>query len=184
MAQKLERRFDPERRERIIDAAIELAREAGIASLTMRKVAERADVPLGSVSYHFTDKDELVAAAIHKAREQNTEITRSAIQEGMAEGDLASALAQLIERLTVHEHERLVLDHDLYLASIHHPALQVESRAWSQDFLDTMSSYTDAQTAQLLTFMFDGICLQAALFGYEYPRERVLPLVKQVLQTQ
>lgn len=179
---KVERRFDPERKERIIDSAIDLAREGGIASLTMRRVAERADVPLGSVSYHFTDKDELVAAAIHKAREENTALTREAIKSGMVGGDLSTALANLIEQLTVHDHERLVLDHDLYLASIHHPALQAESRAWSQDFLDTMSSYTDGQTAQLLTFMFDGICLQSALFGYEYPREKVLPLVKQVLQ--
>lgn len=181
MGEKVERRFDPERRERIIDAAIELARESGIASLTMRKVADIADVPLGSVSYHFTDKEELVAAAIHKARGENRDVTRQAIQEGLAGGNLASALAALIEKLTVDEHDRLVLDHDLYLASIHHPKLQVESRAWSQDLLETMSAHTDPVRAQTLTFMLDGICLQSALFGYEYHRADVLPLIERVL---
>lgn len=180
---KLERRFDPERRGRIIDAAIEVARDAGIASLTMRKVAERANVPLGSLSYHFKDKDELVAAAIHKARESNTQLTRIAIQEGMTAGDLAASLSKLIEQLTVHEHERLVLDHDLYLASIHHPVLQAESRAWSEDFFETMNEYTDSKTAQILTFLFDGICLQSALFGNEYHRATVYPLIQQVLRS-
>lgn len=147
----------------------------------MRKVAEIADVPLGSVSYHFTDKDELVAAAIHKAREENRQITRQAIEDGVANADFASALAGLIEKLTVHEHARLVLDHDLYLASIHHPKLQSESRGWSEDFLETMKVYTDLNTATVLTFMFDGICLQSALFGYEFRRADVLPLVNRVL---
>lgn len=175
------RRFDPDRRENIIDAAIELAKESGIASLTMRQIALKADVPLGSMSYHFKDKDELVAAAIHKARDANRDVTREAIESGMATGDLASALAGLIEKLTVDEHERLVLDHDLYLASMFSPALQQESRAWSDDFLTTMEAYTDSDTAKALTFMFDGICMQSALFGYEFRKQDVLPLIARIL---
>lgn len=180
--EKLTRRFDPERRERIIDAAIELAKDSGIANLTLRQVAQKADVPLGSVSYHFTDKDELITAVVHKARESNRDMTRQAIESGMKSGTLTSAFALLIETLTVHDHERLVLDHDLYLASMFNPKLQAESRGWSEDFLDTVGQYTDPVTAKALTFMFDGICLQSALFGYEFKKADVTPLIDRILE--
>lgn len=180
-AEKMTRRFDPERRERIIDAAIDLAKDSGIANLTLRQVALRADVPLGSVSYHFTDKDELITAVVHKARESNRDMTRESIENGMRSGNLTTAFAQLIETLTVHDHERLVLDHDLYLASMFNPKLQAESRGWSEDFLVTIGEYTDPVTAKALTFMFDGICLQSALFGYEFTKSDVTPLIDRIL---
>lgn len=47
------RRYDPERRQRIIDAAITVVGERGIAALSHRAVAAAADVPLGSTTYHF-----------------------------------------------------------------------------------------------------------------------------------
>ena len=45
---------DPERRERIVTATIELLQDGGVVAVTARAVATRAGVPLGSVSYHFT----------------------------------------------------------------------------------------------------------------------------------
>lgn len=39
------RRYDPERRQRIIDAAIRVVGRSGIAGLTHRSVAQEADVP-------------------------------------------------------------------------------------------------------------------------------------------
>ena len=44
---------DPERGERIVTATMNLLREAGVASVTARSVAARAEVPVGSVSYYF-----------------------------------------------------------------------------------------------------------------------------------
>ena len=44
---------DPQRRQRILTVTMELLQEGGIASVTARSVAARADVPVGSVSYHF-----------------------------------------------------------------------------------------------------------------------------------
>jgi len=44
------RRYDPDRRQRIIDAAIAVVGERGIAGLSHRSVAAAADVPLGSTT--------------------------------------------------------------------------------------------------------------------------------------
>src|SRR5215470_4689909 len=48
------------RREAILDAALALIAERGTEQLTHRSVAEAAGVPLGSTTYYFTSRDELV----------------------------------------------------------------------------------------------------------------------------
>src|SRR5690242_8335797 len=62
------RQRDPEgRRQTIIDAATRVIADAGVAGLTHRRVAEVADVPVGSTTYYFKDLDELREAALTDA---------------------------------------------------------------------------------------------------------------------
>ena len=49
-----------ERRRRIVDAAIEVIAAEGLARMTTRRIAERADAPLGSLHYCFRNKEELI----------------------------------------------------------------------------------------------------------------------------
>ena len=51
------------RRERVIDAALELAAEGGYDAVQMRDVAGRAQVALGTIYRYFSSKDHLLAAA-------------------------------------------------------------------------------------------------------------------------
>lgn len=51
-----------DRRAQLVDAALAVATEDGVAATTVRRVAEQAGVALGVVHYAFADKDELVAA--------------------------------------------------------------------------------------------------------------------------
>jgi AcrR family transcriptional regulator len=52
------------RRGRVIDAAIELAREGGYDAVQMRDVSARAEVALGTVYRYFSSKDHLLSAAL------------------------------------------------------------------------------------------------------------------------
>ncbi|HWC46612.1 MAG TPA: TetR family transcriptional regulator [Casimicrobiaceae bacterium] len=52
------------RRERILDAAMELATEGGYDAVQMREVAERADVALGTLYRYFPSKVHLLVAAM------------------------------------------------------------------------------------------------------------------------
>ncbi|MFC5207574.1 TetR/AcrR family transcriptional regulator [Pseudonocardia sulfidoxydans] len=65
------RRMDKlERREQLVDAALRVAEDEGIPAMTVRRVAEAADVSLGLVHYCFRDKDDLVSAVAARAVEQ------------------------------------------------------------------------------------------------------------------
>jgi AcrR family transcriptional regulator len=52
------------RRERILDAAVELASEGGYDAVQMREVAERAEVALGTLYRYFPSKVHLLVSAL------------------------------------------------------------------------------------------------------------------------
>ncbi|MCH6159628.1 TetR/AcrR family transcriptional regulator [Streptomyces marispadix] len=82
------RRYDPERRRRIIEAAIRIVELKGIAALSHRTVAAEAGVPLGSTTYHFAGLDDLLVAALEEVSSE----PRSAMK-GWAEA-LSEALPE------------------------------------------------------------------------------------------
>lgn len=54
------------RREQLVDATIEIMRENGVQSVTVRDVAARAKAPLAILHYCFKDKDDLINAAVDR----------------------------------------------------------------------------------------------------------------------
>lgn len=57
-------------RERILDAALDVICEEGYSGATMAKVAKKAELPVGSVYWHFENKDLLLAALIESSFER------------------------------------------------------------------------------------------------------------------
>jgi len=53
-----------ERRERVIAAAMRMARDGGYEAVQMRAVAEEADVALGTIYRYFRSKDEVLIAGL------------------------------------------------------------------------------------------------------------------------
>lgn len=90
------RRYDPERRGRIIDAAIRVVGAKGIAGLSHRSVAAEADVPLGSTTYHFASLDELLIAALRRSNENFARAMRESEALLAPDADLAEELARLL----------------------------------------------------------------------------------------
>ncbi|WP_035757794.1 TetR/AcrR family transcriptional regulator [Granulicoccus phenolivorans] len=54
------------RREQIISATIRTVAEHGLRDSSLARIAERIEVSKGSILYHFTSRDDLVAAALEQ----------------------------------------------------------------------------------------------------------------------
>lgn len=162
------RRYDPERRQRIIDAAIRVVGAKGIAGLSHRSAAAEADVPLGSTTYHFATLDELLVAALRQANEGFAKVVRSrgALEDPSA--DLAGELAGLLGEWLAGERTGVELEYELYLAALRRPALRPVAAEWCEAFAEPLAQRTDAATARALVALMDGICLQVLLTGAEY----------------
>jgi AcrR family transcriptional regulator len=58
----------PATRDRIVDTALRLFSEKGTSAVSMRELADAADVTVPGVYYHFASKADLIQAVYHAAR--------------------------------------------------------------------------------------------------------------------
>lgn len=175
------RRYDPERRQRIIDAAIRVVGNKGIAGLSHRSVAAEADVPLGSTTYHFNTLDELMVAAL---RQTNEGFAKVLAGSGLLEaegGDLAADLARALGEWLGGDRTGVELEYELYLAALRRPALRPVAAEWTEETAERLARRTDPVTARALLALMDGICLQVLLAGgtydEDYAREALARLI-------
>jgi DNA-binding transcriptional regulator YbjK len=154
---------DPDRRERIANAAIAVVAERGIEGVTHRAVAAAADVPLGSTTYHFATLDDLLVVALHTAAEHNIARLREWERGLRPDADLAAALADLVVRGLTEERAQTVVEYELYVAALHRPSLRRASVGWDDALVELFASRTDDVTGQLLAATFCGLLMQALL---------------------
>lgn len=165
------RRYDPERRGRIIDAAIRVVGRSGIAGLSHRTVAAEADVPLGSTTYHFTSLDELLVAALRQVNETFAVYLQESRTLADPECDVAAELARLMGDWLAGERTGVELEYELYLAALRRPALRPVAAEWCDGVAEALAGRTDPVTVRALVAMMDGLCLQALLTGTPYDEE-------------
>lgn len=175
------RRYDPERRDRIVDAALRVVGSRGIAGLSHRTVAAEADVPLGSTTYHFASLDELLVAALRRANANFGRALRES--PGLADpaADLAAVLARLIGEWLGGERTVVELEYELYLAALRRPALRPVAAEWAEDVSACLARRTDPATARAVIALMDGICLQVLLTDGTYDEEYTREMLGRVL---
>ncbi|WP_225828098.1 TetR/AcrR family transcriptional regulator [Streptomyces naphthomycinicus] len=164
------RRYDPERRRRIIDAAIRVVGRDGIAGLSHRTVAAEADVPLGSTTYHFATLEELLVAALRQANEGFGRVLAEWLPRDGGD-DLAAQLAGALGEWLGGERTGVELECELYLAALRRPALRPVAAEWTGQAAALLARHTDPVTARALLALMDGICLQVLLTGGSYDEE-------------
>jgi DNA-binding transcriptional regulator YbjK len=175
------RRHDPDRRERLVDAAVRVVGERGIAGLSHRAVAAEADVPLGSTTYHFASRDDLLGAALRRISERW--LTTVEHWEAGVDPDvpLAAEIARLIEETLAGDRRRARLEYELYLAALRHPALQPLAAECLDDFTAVLRRRTgDEATARALAALVDGLTLQLLLADRPASAADVRPLVERL----
>lgn len=176
------RRYDPERRQRIIDAAIRVVGRSGIAGLSHRTVAAEADVPLGSTTYHFASLDELLVAALRQANEGFASAVRESGALARPDCDIADELARITGRwLAAADRTGVELEYELYLAALRRPALRPVAAEWCVGVMTILADRVDAVSARALVALLDGICLQVLLTGGEYDVDYTREMLGRIL---
>ncbi|MEV7415104.1 TetR family transcriptional regulator [Streptomyces sp. NPDC089919] len=184
------RRYDPDRRERLIDAAIRVVGRKGIAGLTHRSVAAEADVPLGSTTYHFATLDELLVAALRRLNEGFAAAVGAGIapagpDDGGEAPDLAEELARQLGRWLAGDpsgdRTGVELEYELYLAALRRPALRPVAAEWCEAVTALLARRTDPRTARALVALMDGLSLQVLLTGAPYDPGYVADVLRRVL---
>lgn len=157
------RRNDPDRRDRIIDACLEVIARSGVAGTSHRRVAAQAGVPLGAMTYYFAGMDDLLQQAFTRfATTISDRFERR--MAAAADADAArQAVAAIILDDVFGDDRELVLSHELYTLAAREPAYRSITTDWMERSRTALERHFDPETARLLDALIEGLTIHRAL---------------------
>lgn len=122
-----------QRRRSILEAALRVVAEGGVEAVTHRRVAAEAGVPLGSTTYYFASREDLLRAAF---RHHAAAVLRQlgTLGEGMrlrTAPDVVAFLVELAER-ELADRDGLVIEYELIVRAARDPELAREVKAYER----------------------------------------------------
>ena len=174
------RRFDPDRRARIADAALDVIADVGVAGASHRKIAARADVPLGSMTYHFTDIDAVLRAAFEKFADTIATRYEDWFRQAANAEEARAAVVGLIHADLLDSQRELVLTIELYTLAARKPEFRTLTCAWMARSRRALSRFFDEPTTHMLDALIEGLFIHAALDTTAPDRARTVEAVRRI----
>lgn len=167
------RRHDPDRKQRILEAAVEVIARHGLTHTTHRLIAASADVPLGSLTYHFSSLDDLCRQgfAQYAARLSATYAAHFETVSGRVQ--FVDAVTDLICRDAGASTTDWVVAYELYLAALRDPALRSVTQGSMTTSRSTLERFVDPTSARGIDALVEGLVMHNLLSTDPLPRAAV-----------
>jgi TetR/AcrR family transcriptional regulator, regulator of biofilm formation and stress response len=154
------------RREQILEAALRVIGREGRSAVTHRAVAKEAGVPLGSTTYYFDSRDDLLAQALeHVARKEADRYAQ--LGEELRKAKTPRQLADmLLDQLIFEAEDRVayIAEYELWLEAGRRPELREPATAWCDAVqlavagaMEKLGSTDPAADASLVVAAIDGL---------------------------
>ncbi len=164
------------KREQILDASVQVFGTGGAIAVTHRAVAKVARVPLGSTTYYFTDRDDLLLQTMAHARQAES-LRLHAIVDAL-DGPLS--VDRSVEVLTEMFFDKTVADplydlalFEMFLEATRNITVRTVAREWSTmigQLVDRVLPPSDPAlpreaVVQIVACLVDGLMLEAVSNG-------------------
>ena len=176
------RRHDPERKSRIVDATIEVIADQGVAGTTSRRIAAAADVPLGSLTYHFDGLDDLFAQAFQRHAELMSPRYEAHFEGVHDRAGLIDAVVDLIHSDAGAGSRDWAVAYELYLAALRNPALRSVTEAWRRRSRAVIERFVDPVTARGMDALIEGLVMHLTLSTATFERAETRTIVACLLR--
>jgi DNA-binding transcriptional regulator YbjK len=174
------RRFDPDRKDRIIDAALDVIADHGVRGTTHRLIAAAADVPLGSLTYHFDSLDDLLLQAFTRHAALMATAYERHFDGVHTRDDLVQAIANLV--LGADADRDSAINFELYLAAVHNPALRSVTQGWMESSRAVLHRYLDPVTARGVDALIEGLIIHSILSTAPVERSDTIGYIDRALR--
>jgi TetR/AcrR family transcriptional regulator, regulator of biofilm formation and stress response len=176
------RRFDPDRRDRIIEATLDLIAAEGVAGTSHRKVAALADVPLGSMTYHFAGMDELLHEAFTRFATRISDRFERRMTEASSIESVKEAVVEMIMEDTYGDRDALVLTLELYTLAARQAKFRHLTHDWMMRSRRALERHFDPDMARQLDALVEGLSIHRAFEPREDDRQLVSNAVDKLLE--
>ncbi|HEX7806892.1 MAG TPA: TetR family transcriptional regulator [Cellulomonas sp.] len=164
------------KREQILDASVRVFGTGGASAVTHRAVAKVAHVPLGSTTYYFTDRDDLLLQTMAHARASEA-VRLASIVDAL---DEPLTIDRSVEVLTEMFFDKTVADplydlalFEMFMEATRNVTVREEAREWSRmigSLVDRVlpPSHPDLprdSVVQIVACLVDGLMLEAVSNG-------------------
>ncbi|PVU82587.1 hypothetical protein DDP54_05765 [Cellulomonas sp. WB94] len=164
------------KREQILDASVRVFGTGGASAVTHRAVAKVAHVPLGSTTYYFTDRDDLLLQTMAHARASEA-VRLASIVDAL---DVALTIDRSVEVLTEMFFDKTVADplydlalFEMFMEATRNVTVREEAREWSRmigSLVDRVLPPSDPElprdsVVQIVACLVDGLMLEAVSNG-------------------
>ncbi|MEV7692212.1 TetR family transcriptional regulator [Microbacterium sp. NPDC089189] len=157
------RRNDPDRRDRIIDACLDVIAESGVAGASHRRIADAAGVPLGSMTYYFSGIDEVLREAFTRFGTSVSDRFEARMRAAPDREAARESVVAIILEDVFGDTRELVLSHELYTLAAREPSYRAITAAWMRRSRDALELHFDPETARLLDALIEGLSIHRAL---------------------
>ena len=175
------RRYDPGRKSRIVDAAIEVIAEYGLGGTTHRRIAAAADVPLGSLTYHFTGLDDLLEQAFARHAERMSPLYEAHFDGVRTRAQFVDAVTDLIHGDAGANHRDWAVAYELYLAALRNPALRTVTESWMLRSRAVLERFVDPVTARGVDALIEGLVMHMTLSTATFSRADTRAIIDRYL---
>ena len=151
------RQNDPTRRQRIVDATLEVIAAYGIAATTHRRIAGEAGVPLGSVTYYFESLEALIGAAFLQLAAQSSALFSARLETADDRSAAIDAMIDIIAGTIWAKPRTLLLSYELYAFAARHPAVSAVMQQWMDTSRKALERFFDPLTARALDALVEGM---------------------------
>ena len=160
------------KREQILDASVRVFGTGGSVAVTHRAVARVAGVPLGSTTYYFTDRDDLLLQTMAHARSAESDRLHAIVDGVEGSVDIDRSIALLTEmyfdKTTADPLYDLAL-FEMFMEATRNATVREETRQWSSmigELTERVLPPADpalprAVVVQIVACLVDGLMLEA-----------------------
>ena len=155
-----------DRREQILEATLRVIGRDGREAVTHRAVAEEAGVPLGSTTYYFDSRDDLLGQALEHVARKEIERHRM-LGEELSKAKTPRGLADLLVNELIFEAEdrdAYIAEYELWLEAGRRPDLRSAATEWCDSVqlavaraMEKLGSTDPASDASLVVAAIDGL---------------------------
>lgn len=157
------RRFDPDRKSRIIDACLAVIAERGVAGASHRVIAAAADVPLGSMTYHFDGLHDLLHQAFDRYAQQCIGRFHERMSTARDVHEACEQIARHVEGDLIATQHDLIVNLELYTLAARDPSYRDISNQWMAASRHELERFFNPPTATMLDALIEGLTLHRAL---------------------
>jgi TetR/AcrR family transcriptional regulator, regulator of biofilm formation and stress response len=167
------RRSDPDRRARIIATTLDVIAARGVHGATYRTIGEAADVPLGSMTYHFPSRDDLVLAAFERFTDDLFSPLDTSTTGPDADEDPRERLVRMVIADDRDRQRDMVLLAELYVLAFREEHYAELMRQWMRRARAAITRHLPGVSAPVIDAVQEGLGLHRSLMPEDYTEDVV-----------